>query len=216
MNHNRRGQVAAFDIILLFLSITLFTLSIWAFSLNTQAPAAQAQRSREDYTKSLLLTTLYTTPVTDDPRYATKSISDLMGVYLALFKSEDELGYIDQFGDRVGLTHNAEDLEKAKSENDELKAVLIKELKEAKINEYLKEKVVGSEAEWFIYCRYYERFGERVERAFCFHGTSSSDEIDECPTEKTEALVSTTASGEVVFPNSVLKKANVFLTIKWA
>lgn len=79
---NNRGQSAWFDIIIIFLCITIFTAGIWAFTLGGKAAGTQAQRSRQDFTNSLLISILYNT-LKDEDKYRGKSISDVIGMYFA-------------------------------------------------------------------------------------------------------------------------------------
>lgn len=80
---NNRGQSAWFDIVIIFLCITIFTAGIWAFTLGEKAAGTQAQRSMQDFTNSLLISILYNTLDVENPKYKGKSISDVIGMYFA-------------------------------------------------------------------------------------------------------------------------------------
>ncbi len=80
---DNRGQSAWFDIIIIFLCITIFTAGIWAFTLGGKAAGTQAQRSGQDFTNSLLLSILYDTLDSDNDKLRGKSISDVIGMYFA-------------------------------------------------------------------------------------------------------------------------------------
>ena len=184
MKRRNKGQAVAMDIMLVCICISLFTVGIWAFSMTGKAPSSQALRSRQDYAKSLLLTALYTTPDTADPRYAAKSISDLITMHL------------------INPEKMPLDVVKAK-------------MKEAKINEYLKEKVIGSDAEWFLYAD--KSMTSSGTRSICLHGKSGSDEVEECPTNKVSAEESTAATAEIVCTSGeYFVKIPIFLIIKWS
>jgi len=186
MIKDTKGQAVAFDIMLIFLCITFFTAGIWAFTLNMKAPSSQAQRSKQDFTKSLLITALYTTP----SQYGTKSLSDILAMHLT----------------------NPEKVPRD---------VVIKNLKAAKIDEYLKERGVGTDTEWFLYTEYGDNgfMSATPYRSFCFHGIGG--DIQECG-EKVGVKDSTTAMGDIVSispgssTNLVLLRAKAYLTIKWA
>jgi hypothetical protein len=95
--------------------------------------------------------------------------------------------------------------------------IVIAKMKEAKIGETLKEKAIGSEAEWFIYAGIEISSGSAE---LCFHGKSGSDVVEECPPgTKVYAKESTAASAVIVFPMGVNKgfvRWPIFLAIKWS
>jgi len=181
----KRGQAAAVDTMLIFLMIAIFAVGVWGFYVNGQAPASQAQRSRQDFTKSLLVTILYASPSPESG----KSLSDIIAMHLTNPEKVPE-------------------------------DVVIKNLKAAKINEYLSEKLVDTQAEWFLYGEYREQgFVSAYVKQFCFHGKGES--VEKCAQEKVEAKVSSSAAGSIVFinPSTVslyLRKVPVFLSIKWS
>ncbi|MEA3255395.1 MAG: hypothetical protein U9Q22_06125 [Candidatus Altiarchaeota archaeon] len=80
---NNKGQSAWFDIVIIFMCITIFTTIIWTFSMNGKAASTQMKRSRQDFTNSLLISMLYTTLDADNDKYRGKSISDVIGMYFA-------------------------------------------------------------------------------------------------------------------------------------
>lgn len=78
----KNGQAVAMDIMLVCICVSIFAVGIWSASLGGKAPTSQALRARQDWVKSMLMTTLYTTPDNSDQRYASKSISDLFCMHL--------------------------------------------------------------------------------------------------------------------------------------
>ena len=182
MNGHNKGQAVAMDIMLVCICISVFAVGTWVFALNGKAPSSEAQRSRQDYVKSLLVSSLYATPATDDPRYATKSLSDLIAMRMA---NPDKV---------------SEDM-------------LISKIKDSKLNENLKDKVIGRDAEWFLYSEYstYD-----TDKKICFHGGSGTDTIESCPADKVQAEVSSSANADIVCPFKVFTKVPVFLIIKWS
>jgi hypothetical protein len=99
---------------------------------------------------------------------------------------------------------------------------VIAKMKEAKIGEALKEKAVGSEAEWFIYADSDAASGSQGTRIICLHGKSGSDVIEQCApdAEKVYAKESTAATAEIVFPSTgtgkFFIKMPIFLAVKWS
>jgi hypothetical protein len=188
MNDNK-GQAVAMDLILVCICVSIFAIGIWAVSNGGQAPASESLRSRQDYVKSMLLTTLFSTPDPQDLRYAGKSLSDLMCMYLS-------------------------------NPNEMPMDVVIAKMKEAKIGEALKEKAIGSDAEWIIYADSDAASGTQGKRVICLHGRSGSDAVEECPTgTKVIAKESTAATAEIVFPSGIGKsfiKMPIFMTVKWS
>jgi hypothetical protein len=85
MKFGNRGQSAWFDILIIFLSLMIFTSLMWAYTLTAKSPGTNNQMRMQDYTQSMLIRTLYTTYKTSDTdsRYAGKSVSDLLGMYLS-------------------------------------------------------------------------------------------------------------------------------------
>lgn len=183
------------DIMLVCICVSIFAVGIWTTSMGGKAPSSQALRARQDYVKSMLIATLYTTPDSSDPRYAAKSISDLLSMH---------------FSSPEGMPIE----------------IVIAKMKEAKIGEALSEKVVGSEAEWFIYADgdYTDSGGDFF---ICLHGKSGSDVIEVCPPDaKVYAEVSTAASAKIVFTGKGTGGAHgdgprmfifpIFMGVKWS
>lgn len=74
-----KGQAASFDMILVLLSITVFTVVISKFS-GDGTLKAETLRVREDYTHSLLVSMLQCT-VNSSPEHGDNTISDLIVFY---------------------------------------------------------------------------------------------------------------------------------------
>ena len=195
MTLGNKGQAVAVDVILVCVCVSIFAVAIWTASMGGKAPSSQALRARQDYVKSMLVATLYTTPDNSDQRYAAKSISDLFCMHLT---NREEMPI----------------------------EIVIAKMKEAKIGEALKEKAIGSEAEWFIYSDPDPRSSSTGEMALCLHGKSGSEVIEACPPgTKVFAKVSTAASAEIVFPSggtggsqmsgAGFIKIPIFLGVKW-
>jgi hypothetical protein len=85
MKLGNRGQSAWFDILIIFLSLMVFTSLMWAYTITAKSPSTHNQMRMQDYTQSMLIRTLYATYKTSDTdkRYDGKSISDFMGMYLS-------------------------------------------------------------------------------------------------------------------------------------
>ena len=193
---DRKGQAAMMDLILVCISLSIFAVCIWTFSMSGKAPSSEGERSRQDYVKSMLLTTLYVTPVTDDLRYSSKSLSDLFCMHI---KNPEEMPM----------------------------EIVIAKMKEAKMGEALNEKVIGSEAEWFIYADPDQTSSNPGVRDLCIHGKGGSDVIEKCtPGSKVYAKVSTAASAYIAVPSDGSGNSNgagpllirypIFLGIKWS
>ncbi len=88
-------------------------------------------------------------------------------------------------------------------------------MKEARVGESLKEKVLGGNAEWFLYAQ-----SDPHDKKFCIHGKSGSDEIEDCPGGIVGAESSTAAVAEIVYPTTgtsgIFVKMPIFLIIKWS
>ncbi|MCK4491746.1 MAG: hypothetical protein KAU03_03925 [Candidatus Altiarchaeales archaeon] len=117
-----KGQMAWFDMIIILLCITFFTAGVWAFTLGGKTAGTQAQRSKQDFTHSLLIGTLYTTLDADNPRLRGKSISDVLGMYFTTQQDKVTKEFIKE------------------------------QLKEIMIHKYLEDKgsVEGGDIEWFL------------------------------------------------------------------
>jgi len=103
--------------------------------------------------------------------------------------------------------------------------IVIAKMKEAKIGEALSEKVVGSEAEWFLYSDTDDASGSQGTRIICLHGKSGSDVVEECDLDvytnviKVYAKESTAATATIVFPSGIGKSfisMPIFLAVKWS
>ena len=100
--------------------------------------------------------------------------------------------------------------------------VVIAKMKEAKIGEALKEKAIGTDAEWFIYASDDQDQATVTQgtKIICLHGKSGSDVVEECsPDTKVLAIEGTSATAEIVFPMGMQKgfiKMPIFLTVKWS
>lgn len=179
-----KGQAVALDIMLVCICVSIFAVGIWTISTGGKAPSSEAERSRQDYVKSMLITALYTTPEPGDLRYEAKSMSDLIAMHLA----DPETMSI---------------------------SVVKAKMKEARIGESLKEKVIGDGAEWFLYAQ-----SDPHDKKFCLHGKSGSDEIEDCPDGIIEAESSTAATAEIVYQSTgtagFFIKMPIFLIIKWS
>jgi hypothetical protein len=197
---NNRGQAVAMDIILVCICVSIFAVGIWGFSMGGQAPESEALRSRQDYARSMLLTALYTTPDLGDKRYESKSISDLLVMYLV---NRDQMSM----------------------------DIVIAKMKEAKIGEALKEKAIGTDAEWFLYADTDPHADPGSSspdaRLICLHGKSGSDVVEQCPPgTKIYAKESTAAAAWIAVPGSGTGNSDgsgpmffqipIFLAIKWA
>jgi hypothetical protein len=191
-----KGQAAAVDLMLVCVCVSIFAVAIWTASMGGKAPESQALRARQDYVKSMLMTTLYSTPDNSDSRYSAKSISDLFCMHL---KNPEAMPI----------------------------EIVIAKMKEAKIGEALKEKAIGSEAEWFIYSDQDLRTGSTGEMALCLHGKSGSDIIEACPPgTKVYATISTAATAWIAIPGGGTGGAfmtgprfnaiPIFLGVKWS
>jgi hypothetical protein len=122
MKNNNKGQAAAYDVIMMFFCIMIFTLGVWALTLGNKAGDSQAQRTLQDYTKSMLLSILYATPErpgSTDLRYVGKSVSDLIGM---------RYGNPDKVSEEM----------------------LLKKIKNLNIGTQIKQKG-GDKAEWYLY-----------------------------------------------------------------
>ena len=187
MRFGNRGQAVALDIMLVCICVSIFAVGIWSVSLGGKAPSSEAERSRQDYVKSMLITTLYASPEPGDPRYEAKSISDLIAMHLT----------------------NPEKMNIS---------IIEDKLKEAKLGESLKEKVIGVGAEWFLYADS-DLSGEGT-RKICLHGKSGSDDIETCADGKVEGESVTSASADIVYPTSgssgIFMKIPIFLIVKWS
>jgi hypothetical protein len=104
--------------------------------------------------------------------------------------------------------------------------IVIAKMKEAKVGEALGEKVVGSQAEWFIYADT-DLNGNSGTRFICLHGKSGSDLIEACPADTlVYAKVSTAATAWIVYPGGgtggsrgngpMFFQIPVFLGVKWS
>jgi hypothetical protein len=192
----KKGQAAAVDLMLVCICVSIFAIAIWTASMGGKAPESHALRARQDYVKSMLITTLYSTPNNSDSRYSAKSISDLFCMHL---KNPEEMPI----------------------------EIVIAKMKEAKIGEALKEKAVGSEAEWFIYSDPDPRSSSTGAMAICLHGKSGSDVVEACPPgTKAYAKISTAATAWIAVPGGGTGGAHmsgprfnqmpIFLGVKWA
>ena len=85
MKFGSKGQSAWFDILIIFLSLMIFTGLMWTYTITAKSPTTNNQMRMQDYTQSMLIRTLYTTypESSTDARYNGKSISDIMGMYLS-------------------------------------------------------------------------------------------------------------------------------------
>lgn len=187
MRFGNSGQAVALDIMLVCICVSIFAVGIWSVSLGGKAPSSEAERSQQDYVKSMLITLLYTSPEQGDSRYEAKSISDLIAMHLT----------------------NPEKMNLSIVED---------KLKEAKLGESLKEKVIGTGAEWFLYAES-DIPGDET-RKICFHGKSGSDDIEPCADGKVEGESVTSASAYIVYPTTgssgIFMKMPIFLIVKWS
>jgi hypothetical protein len=76
---DRRGQVAAFDMVLALLAFTV-SIAIISGYQSDAAQRAQSAAVRDDYTENLLLSMLHST-VESDPAYMGMTLSDMTALY---------------------------------------------------------------------------------------------------------------------------------------
>jgi hypothetical protein len=183
-----KGQAAWFDIVIILLSIAIFTAGIWAFTINGKAAGTQEQRSRQDFTNSLLIGMFYTTLDGEDPKYRGKSISDVICMYFSAYDEDEE---------KVS------------------KDFVIESLKYARIHEYIKAKGYNEDGhiEWQLTAEY-DGFFKKDDSRLCLRGEGEG--IGECSGEKTVSYEVTSAVTELSCPkNNVYRKTSVHLAIIW-
>ena len=102
MKIGNKGQAAWFDMVLIIICFAFFIAIVWGLSGSGLAQKSQGMKSRQDFTHSLLLSSLYSTLDSSQPRYRGKTLSDCMGMY---FTSDDvEVTFLEYAVKEVNFT----------------------------------------------------------------------------------------------------------------
>lgn len=191
----RKGQAAAVDVVLIFLAIVIFAASIWSFTVSSKAADTQIQRSRQDFTKSMLLTILRSTPDNTDARFKGKTISDLFAMHLA---NEDAAPF-----DMVKKKLIASKINQYLGYKQGVKGtqwLLYADTGNVVTN-------LGGSTLW------------GSEDPLCFYGTGNGDEIKECPEEKIGVYQSSSASAKLIYPKKGIlnnfDETDIYLFLIW-
>jgi hypothetical protein len=102
MKIGKKGQAAWFDMVLVIVSFAFFVFIVWGLSGSGLAEKSQGMRTRQDFTHSLLVSSLHSTLDSPQARYRGKSLSDVIGMY---FTSDDvEITFLEHAVREVNLT----------------------------------------------------------------------------------------------------------------